>query len=81
MSKVKTPRPQKQHRFNAIDAVIILLVILAVLGVYFRYSIIDFLTNDKNNAEYIVTFSIDNVINTTPSNYMSVGDKLYYADS
>ena len=80
MAKTKTPREKKQFRFNAIYALIILLVILAVLGVYFRYSIIDFLSTDKNNGEYVVTFSIDNVRYTTPANYIDIGDRFCWAN-
>lgn len=80
MSRVKKNKAEKKNRphFNAIDAMIIILVIAAIVGVYFRYTIIDFLTSDRNIDDYVVSFSIENIRYTTP-NYMSVGDKVYFS--
>ena len=80
MSKVKKEKTEKRAnrpRFNVLDAVIILLVIAAVVGVYFRYSILDFLTSDRNSQKYVVSYSIDNMRATT-SDYFIVGDKVYF---
>ena len=82
MSRVKKDKTARKNRphFNAIDAMIIILVIVAIVGVYFRYTIIDFLTGDRNIDDYVVSFSIENIRYTTP-NYMNVGDKVYFASS
>lgn len=79
MAKVKKEKKDKSNlpHFNAVDAMIIILLIFALVGIYFRYNIIDFLTTDKNNDQYVVSFSIDDIRYTTP-NYLSVGDKVYF---
>lgn len=82
MKKNKEPKAEKKvsrYRFRALDAVIILLILTAVIGVYFRYNVLDQLSNRKNQKEYTVSFSIENIRYTTP-NYMNIGDKIYYAD-
>ncbi len=66
-------------KFKALDAVIILLVILAVVGVYFRYNLLDKLTTNHDLKEYTVSFSVEDIRFTT-QNYISVGDQVYYAD-
>ena len=79
MAKEKKVRSKRNRsRFNMLDAFIIILVIAAVVGVYFRYSIIDFLKSDMNTEKYVISFSIDDVRYTTP-NYMQVGDEFYFA--
>lgn len=79
MSKVKKDKAvlKNRPRFNAVDAMIIILVIAAIVGVYFRYTIIDFLTRDRNIESYVVSYSIEDIRYTTP-NYISVGDKVYF---
>ena len=67
-------------RFRALDFVIIILVILVVVGVYFRYNILDMLTGNKNLSEYTVSFEIKDIQYKT-ENYINVGDKVYYYDS
>lgn len=75
-----TEKVKKAPRFGVLDAVIILLVIAVIVGVYFRYQIMDWITNQRNVREYTVTFAIDNIRYTTP-NYLNVGDEVYFADS
>lgn len=79
MARVKKTKAEKKNtpHFNVLDAMIIILVVAAVVGIYFRYNIIDFLTNDKNNDEYVISFSVENVRYTTP-NYISVEDTVYF---
>ncbi len=79
MSRVKKDRADRKKRphFNAVDAMIIILVIAAIVGVYFRYTIIDFLTKDRNIDNYVVSFSIEDIRYTTPK-YVRVGDKVYF---
>ena len=66
-------------KFKILDAVIILLVIISVLGIYFRYNILDTLKNQKDIKEYTVSFSVENIRKST-TNYMNIGDVLYYAE-
>ena len=75
-----TDKVKKSPRFGVLDAVIILLVIAAVLGIYFRYQLIDWITNTRNMKEYTVTFAIDDIRYTTP-NYLNIGDEVYFASS
>ncbi len=75
-----TDKVKKAPRFGVLDAVIILLVIAAVLGIYFRYQLMDWITNTRNMGEYNVTFAIDDIRYTTP-NYLNIGDEIYFANS
>ena len=49
MNKAKKDKTEKKNapHFNILDALIIILVILVIVGIYFRYNIIDFLNDDK----------------------------------
>lgn len=67
-------------KFKALDAVVILLAILAVVGMYFRYNILDMITTNKDMKEYTVSFSIQDIRYTTP-NYINVGDTVYCAEN
>ena len=83
MKKNKETRVEKEkspYRFRALDAVIILLVLTAVIGVYFRYNILDQLTNNKDHKDYTISFSIENVRYTIDT-YMNIGDQVYFADN
>ncbi len=66
--------------FGVLDAVIILLVITALVGIYFRYNIMDTILQSKNLKTYTVTFSIDNIRYTTP-NYVNIGDEVYFGET
>ncbi len=66
-------------RIKAIDVVIIILIILSLVGVYFRYNILDELTSRKNIKDYYVPFEITNIKETTMS-YFDVGDKVVIAE-
>ena len=71
-----TERSSIVPRFKALDLVIILLVIVSVVGIYFRYNLLDTLTNNKDLKEYTVSFSIDNIRHTTPK-YFNVGSLVF----
>lgn len=79
MAKQKRSKEEKRNspHFNAVDAMIVILAILAVVGIYFRYNILDFLTAAKNNEQYVVSFSVENIRYTTP-NYINVDDQVYF---
>ncbi len=80
MKEKKQKKQRSIPRFGVLDAVIILLVIVAVVGVYFRYNIIDLVSGTSNLSEYTVSYSIEDIRYTTP-NFVNVGDKMYFADS
>lgn len=63
-------------RFKALDVVIIVLILAAVMGVYFRYNILDTLTGSKNQKDYVVSFDITDVQYKT-ENYINIGDSVY----
>ena len=73
--EAKAARATRPH-FNAIDALIVILVIFAVLGIYFRSNIIDFLKNTVNEKDYYISFSIDNIQQHT-TDYITVDDAFY----
>ena len=76
--KSKNDSNVKAH-FNVIDACILVLVIAIVLGMYFRFNIVDKLWEKTQTKEYTVSFSIENIRYTTPA-YMSIGDSVYFAN-
>ena len=48
----------RKVRFNILDAVIVLLVVLCIVGICFRYSIMDSLGLGQEMAEYTVEFCV-----------------------
>lgn len=66
-------------RFKALDVVIIVLILAAVVGVYFRYNILDTLTGNKNQKDYVVSFDITDVQYKT-ENYINIGDIVFLAN-
>ena len=71
---------KKAPKFKLLDAVVILLVLVAVLGVYFRYNVMDSLMSKKNIQDYTISFTVENIRYTTP-NYLNVGDQIYDAST
>ncbi|MBE6667008.1 MAG: hypothetical protein E7607_01690 [Ruminococcaceae bacterium] len=67
----------KRARIKALDIVIILLIITSLVGVYFRYSLLDTLNGRKNMKEYAVHFEIKDIKYTT-ADFFSIGDKFYF---
>ncbi len=78
--ETKIKRERKSPGFKVMDAVIILLLLLAIVGVYFRYNSLDFFGKRLNLQEYTVSFTIDNIKNSTPK-HVQVGDRVYFSDS
>ena len=76
----QTKKEKSLRRFYALDAVIILLILAAVVGIYFRFNVLDVLTSNRDLKEYHVSFSIENIRYSTP-NYMNINDRVYYMDS
>ncbi len=75
-----TQGAKRNAHFNVIDALIIILLIAVVLGVYFRFNIVESLTGEEETEVYTVSFSVDNIRYTTPS-YVNVGDVVYFGDT
>ena len=70
----------RKVRFNILDAVIVLLVVLCILGICFRYSIMDSLGLGSELAEYTVEFSVTGLDGTVPE-FLGKGNALYFADA
>ena len=79
-NKTRSDKNKAIPRFTLIDAVIILVIIVAVVGIYFRHNIVEFFSDTSDMKEYTVSYSIENIRYTTPD-YIEVGDKLYFSDS
>lgn len=75
-----TMTARKNVHFNAVDALIVILLIAVVLGAYFRFNIVEQLKAEDNTEVYTVSFSVDNIRYTTPS-YINVGDAVYFGDT
>jgi len=76
----KTEKVKKLPRFGVLDAFIILIVIVAIVGVFFRYRLLDMLAAQQNLNDYSVSFTVDNVRYTTPE-YIQIGDSVYFENS
>lgn len=63
--KAKSEKTRRFPKFGVLDAVIILLVIAVVVGIYFRYSFFDTLSGVKNMKECYVTFKTGNTTTDT----------------
>lgn len=72
-------RSQQGPRFKVLDAVIILLIITSVVGIYFRYNVFETLKNQRDMKEYVVSFSVQNIRRST-TNYLDIDDVVYYAE-
>ena len=75
----KTEFKMPKIRFNILDAVILLLIILCVVGLCFRYTITESLGLDDELQTYRIRFEIEGARNTLPAQLYK-GDNLYFAD-
>lgn len=80
MGNRNTEKEKRSPRFGVLDAVIILLVVALITGIYFRSKFIDMISNNRNIRDYTVTFAVDNIRYTTP-NYINVGDSVVLASN
>ena len=71
---------KRAPRFKLLDAVVILLVLVAVVGVYFRYNMMESFLSRRNIQDYTISFTIRDIRYTTP-NYINVGDQVHDASS
>lgn len=70
----------RKVRFNILDAVIVLLVVLCIVGICFRYSIMDSLGLGQEMSEYKVEFSVSKLDSNVPE-FLGAGNALYFADA
>lgn len=70
----------KAHKFGVLDVAIVLIIIASIVGIYFRFNLIESLTQRANTKNVVVSYSIDNIRYTTP-NYINVDDKVYIYSS
>ena len=59
------PNESRRGRFNVIDALIILLVLLCIAGVIYRFNVIDGIGISDVNKEYRIYFEIEDIRNTS----------------
>lgn len=71
----RSEKRASKYRFNAIDVFIIVIVILCVLGVYFRSTISSWIGIDKGLKEYEISFVINHV-KSTSDQYLSTGNEV-----
>ena len=72
-NKNKAKKENTLPRFSVLDAVIIIVVIAAICGIYFRYNIMEMISARRNIKEYTIEFSIDN-INSSTSRFIQEND-------
>jgi hypothetical protein len=66
-------------RFNVLDAIIILMAVLCIVGVIFRYSIMQRLGFSEELSDFRIMFKLSAVSYTLPG-FLADGDKLYFSD-
>ena len=75
--KSKQANEQAKVKIKILDVVIILLIITSFIGIYFRYSLMDMFTGNKNLKDYTVSFEISDIRYTTEE-YFNIGDKVRF---
>ena len=77
--KIKSTEEKTRRfpKFYVLDVAIIILIVVAVLGIYFRYSIFDMLGNYKNQNEAQIVFSVKNIKETTKT-FINIDDEVYF---
>ena len=77
--KTKKVKDRRFPKFHILDAIIIIVVIAIVAGVYFRYNVFDTLGNLKDQSEAHITFSVNDIRDTTEL-YVKINDAVYFKD-
>ena len=77
--KNKEKKPGRLPKFHILDAAIIILILSAVLGIYFRYNVFDMLGNYKEQDTAQIVFSVKNIKETTKS-FIKINDEVYFKD-
>ena len=69
-----------KKRFNIVDCVILLCVILIIVAVVFRAQIIDYIARGENLSEYTVVFESDPIGNSYAS-YITAGKQIEWVET
>ena len=77
---IETEKNKNRIRFKALDAVIIILLLASLIGVYFRYNIADVIIGGRNLNDYTISFEIKDIQDSTKDKF-EVGNKIYYRSS
>lgn len=80
MKNKKTDSDKNRVKFRALDAVIIVLILASVIGVYFRYNLMDMIVGRHNLQDYTVSFEIKDIQDATKDKF-ELGNKIYYRGS
>lgn len=78
--KNKENKARRFPKFYILDAAIIILILSAVLGIYFRYNVFDMLGNYKDQDSAQIVFSVKNIKETTKS-FINIDDEVYFKDN
>ena len=76
MPNTQQTEKKAKRRFNIIDAFIIILVLLCVLGIYFRGQITEWMGVEKNVEDYQIYFKVSG-IRYTSEQYFYRGSQIY----
>jgi autonomous glycyl radical cofactor GrcA len=76
MKKEAYSKNKRISHFNVLDALIIILIIAMVVGIYFRFNVVDHSSGMKEQKEYVISFSVDDIRATT-AEFIKVGDQFY----
>ena len=77
MAVNQNPENRSGRRFNIIDVFVIVLVLLCVLGIYFRGQIAEKIGIEKDVKEYTVRFKVEE-IRYTSAEYLQAGSEVYF---
>jgi hypothetical protein len=72
----KNEKKNSKFRFNAVDAFIILVVVMCIVGIYFRGNIESWLGSKKDLADYQITVVVEKV-KSTSGEFIGTGDEIY----
>ena len=76
--KVKKVKSRRFPKFQLLDVIIIIVVLAIIAGVYFRYNVFDTIGNLKAQSEAHITFSVNDIRDTTAELYINMGDEVYF---
>lgn len=69
-------KENKKLKLNIIDIIIVLFMILAVIGIFYRYNIADEINFNANSETFEIEFLVENVRRGT-EDYLKTGEKFY----
>ena len=78
-NQIKEKR-RSERRFNIIDLFIIILVLLCVIGIYFRSQIAEWIGMEKSLEKYSICFEVSE-IRYTSGKYITAGNEVYIQSS